>query len=82
MQEAVKNARAYFLEVFGDQNITDLRLEEVETSDDGNWLITLGFIRPYEKKPLQGILGDPRDFKLVVVDGHNGKVLAIKIRKV
>ena len=74
----------------------NLRLEEVEISEDKNfWLITLGFNEPKKKpknannpslgnNPLLGIAGiatsETRQYKIFRVNSHTGEVEAMKIR--
>lgn len=88
---AVTAARNYFQTLkplLGDSPVENLRLEEVELSeDDKHWLITLGydtptmvqsvpaFLSPGSKQPL-------REYKLFRIDSTTGKVEAMKIRKV
>ncbi|MEH2417714.1 hypothetical protein [Nostoc sp.] len=75
-------------------SLGDLRLEEVELSEDKSfWLITLGFDIP--KKPPKSRLEDliptslastpvlyEREYKLFKVNSLTGKVEAMKIRQV
>lgn len=76
-------------------NLGDLRLEEVELSEDKKyWLITLGFdVSTKSRNPL-GINFNPegslmretnlltREYKLFKVNSETGEVEAMKIRKV
>ncbi|MEH2277748.1 MAG: hypothetical protein V7K40_23900 [Nostoc sp.] len=75
-------------------SLRDLRLEEVELSEDKSlWLITLGFDIP--KKPPQSQFENliatsgafttvlyEREYKLFKVNSQTGKVEAMKIRQV
>lgn len=75
-------------------SLGDLRLEEVELSEDKSfWLITLGFNIP--KKPPKSRLEDlipmslastsvlyEREYKLFKVNSQTGEVEAMKIRQV
>ncbi|MCX7112919.1 MAG: hypothetical protein NTX45_22940 [Proteobacteria bacterium] len=48
-QDAVSRAKKYLLELDPQDNITDLRLEEVEFIESEKlWSITLGFFRPHQ----------------------------------
>ncbi|MEH2023780.1 hypothetical protein [Nostoc sp.] len=74
-------------------SLRDLRLEEVELSEDKSfWLITLGFDIP--KKPpksrLEDLMGTSlastpvlyeREYKLFKVNSQSGEVEAMKIRQ-
>lgn len=64
--------------------LEDLRLEEVELSEDKSfWLITLGFERPVKTKtPLAEIAIPKREYKLFKVNSQTGEVEAMKIREV
>lgn len=87
---AVSAARSYLSslqDMIGPQ-IEDLRLEEVELSEDKTfWLVTLGFSRPTDKdnNPLGDILTLPkpqREYKVFKVDAETGEVQSMKIREV
>ena len=90
--EAVAKAKKYIREVYDDEEIQFVGLEEVEWNDD-TWRITIGFSRPWdtprknawaEAMPL--LVGptprppEPRTYKIVVVRDSDGEVLAIKHR--
>jgi hypothetical protein len=92
VKEAVRTALNYVREVFVDEKLSNLGLEEVEyVPDRSEWLVTVGFSRPwdYPKKEtaFQGVLSftnqerpPERDYKVVHVDDTNGQVWAIKNR--
>jgi hypothetical protein len=73
--------------------VQDLRLEEVELSEDKNfWFVTLGFERPViqRKKPLSELLPAPalppdykyeREYKIFKIDVKTGEVQSMKIRE-
>ncbi len=74
--------------------LDDLRLEEVELSNDKSfWLITLGFERPVKarKSPLQELIPASavpsstslyqREYKQFKVNSQTGEVEAMKIRE-
>ena len=47
-KEAIAAAKTYVSEVYADEQITNLGLEEVEhLMTDGNWIVTLSFSRPW-----------------------------------
>lgn len=75
-------------ELLGDQ-LEDLRLEEVELSEDRqSWLITLGYDIPVKNR-LENVLGSAfstpafrREYKLFRVNSETGEVEAMKIREI
>jgi len=58
IEKAVEAARNHLSKVF-DIDLKSIYLEEVESADDGGWLITFSYYEPllYENKVLQSILG-------------------------
>jgi hypothetical protein len=72
--------------------VEDLRLEEVELSDDKtSWLVTLGYDLPVKNRSqLEELLASPvrpkqtfkREYKLFRVNSETGEVEAMKIREV
>ena len=95
--EAIKAAKDYILEVFADEGIVELGLEELEMdeADSGVWEVTIGFRRgwqkPYAPNPpltgLQDVLRprDPkreeRTYKTVRIR-DDGTVVSMKHRDV
>ncbi|NJO66188.1 MAG: hypothetical protein HC832_00950 [Leptolyngbyaceae cyanobacterium RM1_405_57] len=69
-----------------DVKLENLRLEEVELSEDEReWIITLGFDTPVRMNPLGKLaLGTSslyqREYKLLKVDSETGEVKSMKIR--
>ena len=87
VREAVALARKYLQEVFAEEKIVNLGLEEVEYDDaQHRWSITLGFSRPWDDNS-QGrvavMLGTPmkREYKVVKIDDRDKKGIAIKNRE-
>lgn len=80
-KEAVKIAKSYFLDLFNDQLLTNIQLEEVERTEDGKfWRVTIGYDRGSENQ-LRSILGEtPRYYKVVTVDAFTGQAESVKIR--
>ena len=49
VKEAARTARAYITDLFADENVKHVGLEEVEFDDlSAVWHITIGFSRPWE----------------------------------
>ncbi len=95
VQEAVRLAKDYVTDVFVEEKITNVGLEEVEFNENQNcWEITIGFSRPWDyqaKNLLEQQLSNPleprrrpktRSFKVVNIDDDNAKVLSVKNREV
>lgn len=80
VKEAAQRASEYFAGLFSDQNLSNVQLEEVELSDDGQyWLITLSYpVALPEIAPIQLI--NKRKYKLFKIDAKTGEVKSMKIR--
>lgn len=80
IKQAAQAASNFIIGLYSDQTISDVRLEEVELSDDEKyWFITLSFPAPNSS----GLLGLPtrRQYKILKVDRETGTVLSMKIRE-
>ena len=90
VKTAVQNAIAYAKDLFSEQELRHLRLEEVELADsEGTWKITLGWVEPavaQHNVVLSGLAGSiqklPRVYKVFHIDVDDGTVKAMKIRTV
>lgn len=87
VKQAVAKAKDYLLNVFADEQISDIRLEEVEFDRLENaWLITLGLLRQQRMPGIVTALTGAtapvykRDYKLVRMPDNENEVPSIKIR--
>lgn len=89
---AVALAKYQVRDIFAEDGISDLTLEEVDYDNaSGHWLITVGFLRPKQAETgirneslatLQSLIsrGD-RELKVVRIDVGSERVLSIKNRE-
>ena len=83
VKEAAKIAVAYVADLLSQDQLRDIRLEEVELSeDDDYWLVTIGFSRPEITKNVWEIVGGQlgREYRQVKLQARDGKVISMKIR--
>ena len=86
-RDAIAIAKQYVADVFADENIINLGLEEVAFDDQGGaWNVTVGFSRPWNtvRNALTALAGEPavlRSYKTVRVDDKTRDVLSIKDRE-
>ena len=85
VKEAVAAAKKYIAELFAQENITRLGLEEVEFDEqEGEWRVTVGFSRPWDApSALLSItqqLNSPRSYKVVRISDA-GAALSVKNRE-
>ena len=84
VKEAVQTAKNYIAELFTDETIANIGLEEVEFNDtSNNWEVTIGFSRPWQTNLLTVALSNrhqTRSYKLVYINDDSGQVLSLKDR--
>lgn len=86
VRQAVEIAKDYVRELYRDEPVTRLGLEEVEFVDDGSdshWRITIGFVRLWEASSLVDALesrATARTYKVVAVNAADGSVRSVKHR--
>ncbi|HEY2991393.1 MAG TPA: hypothetical protein VGM22_01175 [Methylomirabilota bacterium] len=87
VKQAVDAAKKYVAELFSNEGVVNLGLEEVEFDDQtGMWNVTVGFSRPWDK-PYGGIasigqiVSMPRTYKVVKVQDVSGRVVSVKGRE-
>jgi hypothetical protein len=88
VKEAVALAKKYVRDVFADEQIDNLGLEEVEFDGQrGTWSVTIGFSRPWEEASgtfgakLAGFVPRRRDYKVVRITDADKKVTSVKNRE-
>jgi uncharacterized protein YdeI (YjbR/CyaY-like superfamily) len=87
--EAISRAKQYLQEVYANEQLTNLELEEVEhAAVAGNWMITLGFSRPWNtpRTRAQEVLENlgavsplKRSYKVITMT-DDGTILSMKNR--
>jgi len=81
VKRAVVVATTFITDIYADESLSDIRLEEVELADDDpnvDWYVTLSFVRP--KDALAAITGaGTREYKTISL-GPLGKVLWMKMK--
>ena len=81
VRNAVRVAKSHVEDLFADEGINDLGLEEVEMEQGAYWKITIGFTRPWSRT-VGTVLGgvDNRSYKVVRIRDKDGIVLSLKDR--
>ena len=85
VKEAVRTAKEYLGELFADEQIMNVGLEEVKFEDPSHhWNITIGFSRPWDQKNvLATALGEgrpSRSFKVLRINDATGRVESLTDR--
>jgi len=89
VKQAVETAANYLADLFAKEDISDIRLEEVEISEGAQtWYVTLSFLRKAKetgqpfRDALSGVQSQKdRDFKILAVRAADGVVTSVKIRQ-
>ena len=83
VREAVALAKKYVTEVFVDEPISDLGLEEVEFDDSSQtWLVTIGFWRQWQNPGgIAALVPRKRDYKVVRISDTDQKMISVKNRE-
>jgi hypothetical protein len=89
VKDAIKLAKDYVNEVFAEEHVTNLGLDETEYDPEtGRWYITVGFSRPWNtpRTKAQELLENMgavsslrRSYKVIVIS-DDGKILSMKNR--
>jgi len=70
VKEAISSAKAYLADIYADESISNVGLEEVEYDHAADrWLVTLGLSRPFNT---------PRTRAQEVIDSINGAAPSLK----
>ena len=85
VKEAAGLAKRYVADLFAEEGIADVGLEEIELdATRGFWEVTVGFSRPWDHGGLATIsLGKRalrRSYKVLRVDADNGSVASVRDR--
>lgn len=79
-KEAATIAINFFRDFYEGSGFSDIKVEEIEFTDDNKWLITLGYIDQKNNSSMMISFGT-RKFKILSFD-QNGVVKSMKIRTV
>ncbi len=88
VKKAVRAAKSYVADLYEDEPIIHLGIEEVVFDELKNsWLVTVGFYRPWNKKPksISELLSEPdkaltRSFKQVQINDNTGDIMSMTHR--
>ena len=89
MKEAVEIAKNYIVDLFKDEGIRNLGLEEVDFDDrTSSWNVTIGFSRPWDIRTTTMIAAlthqegpFSRSYKIVRIDDKTKKIRSVKNRE-
>ena len=85
VKEAARTAKDYIADLFADERITNVGLEEIEKETNQRfWSVTVGFSRPWDNRgsvsTIIGQTGLRRSYKLLRIDDETGAVHSVKDR--
>ena len=85
VKQAVQTAKEHVVELFADEPIENVGLEEVEFDESCQvWVVTIGFSRFWgdPEDDFVRALSTSRDFKIVRIEDESRRVLSVKHRLV
>ena len=85
VKAAAQRAKTYVVDLYDDEEISNVGLEEVEFNDAlDRWIVTIGFTRPWDQRnALTAALGEGspgRSYKVLQIADTDGCVLSLKDR--
>ena len=87
IHSAIQTAIAAVQEIYKDEEISNLEVEEIEQEprtpqreDHGDWLVTVGFDRQKPRTVLGSLVIPQRTLKVVRVHPYTGKFISMKNR--
>ena len=89
IEDAVKAARDFAEKIYTEGELKQLRVEEIESSqDEKKWFVTLGWVEPAVRQ-LGGFAGLtnatleplPRVYKIFTINAETGHVESMKMRE-
>lgn len=88
VKAAVRLAKQYLGELFADEEITNIGLEEVRFDElSSAWSVTIGFSRPWDQpnnaaSALAGnVLYPKRSYKVVLISDDNAGIISVSNRE-
>lgn len=79
VKQAVAIAKEHIRDLFGEEEILNLGLEEVELDDQELWRVTIGFSRPWNRSAGSVLSGEnSRSYKIVLLRNRDGHVVSVK----
>lgn len=81
VKEAVRVAMEYVQAMYTSEEISQLLLEEVELSgDESTWSVTVSFLRPVAKSPIEAMTGQHGApiYKVLTLRADSGQVRSMK----
>ena len=83
VKEAARLAKEYVTDLFSEEGISNVGLEEIEQKSNRVWEVTVGFSRPWDQGALAtislGQKGLRRSYKVLRID-QSGNIASVKDR--
>ena len=81
VKQAVEAARKYVEDLFAEEQIVNVALEEIDAEEERFWRITIGFSRPLNANFNRLLSAErSRTYKVVLVRDSDGQILSVKNR--
>lgn len=84
VKQAAKLAKEYVADVFAEEGIRNVGLEEIELRGQQVWEVTVGFSRNWDLSGLPAVIlgqtGLRRSYKVIRINNSDGTVVSVKDR--
>ena len=83
-KEAVRIALEAMGELYAEDQVPHLALEEVDLGKDGaTWNVVVSFSRPFAKSTIEAMTGEgTTTYKMLEIDGETGVVRSMKMHQI
>jgi hypothetical protein len=87
IKEAVSRAKQHIYDLYAEETVANVGLEEVEFDDQYNkWIVTIGFSRPWDepRNALASLAQSPfprRSYKIIRISDNKDNILSVKNRE-
>ena len=85
-REAVAAAKQHVVEMFADEQIHSVGLEEIrlQKGPDAGWVVTIGFARDWRPNTslMRTMTPPPRTYKIITLDENDGTLKSISHRDI
>ena len=88
VKEAVTAAKNCVMDLFAEEGITNVGLEEIDLDHGDTWRVTIGFSRPWNTTVGAMLVGGAdrfggvdRSYKIIWINDEDGRIISVKDHK-
>ena len=82
VKEAVAAAKSCIMDLFAEEGISNVGLEEIDLDLGKTWRVTIGFSRPWNNTIGTTLVGGAdRSYKIIRINDKDGRIISVKDHK-